>query len=78
VELMRPALGGMWRLGGSHAQQDVLEQFFLEAAARAGRSADIRLVLERAAGRRAIPLARMAGWQSAARQFSLRSYRVSC
>jgi tetratricopeptide (TPR) repeat protein len=71
VALMRPALGGMWRLGGSHAQQDVLEQFFLEAAARAGQTADIRLVLERAAGRRAIPLERMAGWQSAARQYPL-------
>jgi len=70
-DLMRPALAGMNRLGGSHAQQDVLEQFFLEAAARAGQTADIRLVLERAAGRRAIPLERMAGWQSAARQYPL-------
>jgi hypothetical protein len=26
VALMRPALGGMYRLGGSHAQQDVLER----------------------------------------------------
>lgn len=26
VALMRPAIGGMYRLGGSHAQQDVLEQ----------------------------------------------------
>ena len=36
VELMRPALGGMYRLGGSHAQQDVLEQLFLDCAVKAG------------------------------------------
>ena len=28
VAVMRPALGGMYRLGGSHAQQDVLEQLY--------------------------------------------------
>jgi len=71
VALMRPALGGMWRLGGSHAQQDVLEQVFLDADARAGQTDDVRLVLERAAGRRAIPLERMVGWHEAAHQFSL-------
>jgi hypothetical protein len=32
VALMRPALGGMHRLGGSHAQQDVLEQLYLTPA----------------------------------------------
>jgi tetratricopeptide (TPR) repeat protein len=32
LKLMRPAIGGMYRLGGSHAQQDVLEQFFVDAA----------------------------------------------
>ena len=32
VALMRPAIGGMYRLGGSHAQQDVLEQLFVDAA----------------------------------------------
>ena len=30
VQAMRPALGGMYRLGGSHAQQDVLEQLYLD------------------------------------------------
>src|SRR5256885_1049700 len=29
VDLMKPVLGEMYRLGGSHAQQDVLEQLFL-------------------------------------------------
>ena len=55
VELMRPAIGGMFRLGGSHAQQDVLEQLFVDAALKAGSTADIRLAVERVAGRRAIP-----------------------
>ena len=35
VAVMRPALRGMYRLGGSHAQQDVLEQLFVDAALRA-------------------------------------------
>jgi hypothetical protein len=47
VALMRPAIGGMYRLGGSHTQQDVLEQLFVDAALKAGSTADIRLVLER-------------------------------
>ena len=38
VAAMRPALGGMYRLGGSHAQQDVLEQLFLDCG-DAGRPA---------------------------------------
>ena len=32
LKLMRPILGDMFLLGGSHAQQDVLEQFFLIGA----------------------------------------------
>jgi tetratricopeptide (TPR) repeat protein len=65
VALMRPAIGGMYRLGGSHAQQDVLEQLFVDAALKAGSTADVRLVLERVAGRRAIPPERFAGWREA-------------
>jgi hypothetical protein len=70
VALMRPAIGGMYELGGSHAQQDVLEQFFLDTAIRAGSTSDVRLVLERAAGMRAIPLERFIGWRDAARRFN--------
>jgi tetratricopeptide (TPR) repeat protein len=66
VALMRPALGEMHRLGGSHAQQDVLEQFFLDAARRAGLVADQRMILERAAGRRVVALQRWIGWRHAA------------
>ena len=70
VALMRPAIGGMYRLGGSHTQQDVLEQLFVDAALKAGSAADIRLALERVAGRRAIPPERFAGWREAARRMA--------
>jgi len=66
IALMRPAIGGMYQLGGSHAQQDVLEQLFVDAALKAGSTADVRLVLERVAGRRAIPPERFVGWREAA------------
>ena len=66
VALMRPAIGGMYRLGGSHTQQDVLEQLFVDAALKADSTADIRLVVERVAGRRAIPPERFVGWREAA------------
>jgi tetratricopeptide (TPR) repeat protein len=65
VALMRPAIGGMYRLGGSHTQQDVLEQLFVDAALKCGSTADVRLALERVAGRRAIPPERFAGWREA-------------
>ena len=68
LALMRPALGGMYRLGGSHAQQDVLEQLFLDAAVKAGSAPDVRLALERVAGQRAIPPERFVGWREAARR----------
>jgi hypothetical protein len=56
----------MYQLGCSHAQQDVLEQLFVDAALKANSTADIRLVLERVAGRRAIPPERFIGWREAA------------
>ncbi len=71
VALMRPALGGMYQLGGSHAQQDVLEQLFVDAALKAGSTADIRLALERVAGRRAIPPERFIGWREAASRVAM-------
>jgi tetratricopeptide (TPR) repeat protein len=66
VATMRPALSGMYRLGGSHAQQDVLEQFFLDAAMRADQPNDVRLLLERVAGRNTLPLHRRIGYAAAA------------
>jgi tetratricopeptide (TPR) repeat protein len=68
VELMRPAIGGMYRLGGSHAQQDVLEQLFLDAALAAGRESDARLLLERVSARHPVPPERRAGYREAARR----------
>lgn len=71
VALMRPAIGGMYRLGGSHAQQDVLEQIFVDAALKAGSDPDVRLAVERVAGRRSVPPARWAGWRAAAEQVAI-------
>ena len=65
VDLMRPAIGGMYRLGGSHAQQDVLEQLFVDVALKAGSDDDVRLAVERVAGLRAIPPERFVGWREA-------------
>jgi hypothetical protein len=67
VAQMRLVLGGMYRLGGSHAQQDVLEQLYLDAAVRAGLHDDVRLLLERVAGRHPVPPQRRAGYAEAAR-----------
>jgi tetratricopeptide (TPR) repeat protein len=49
VALMRPVLDDMHRLGGSHAQQDVLEQLFLDAAIKAESPDDVRRLLGRVA-----------------------------
>jgi hypothetical protein len=70
VAVMRPALGGMYRLGGSHAQQDVLEQLYLDAAMRAGLDDDVRMLLERVAGRHPVPPSRRIGYARAARNLA--------
>jgi len=64
---MRPAISGMFRLGGSHAQQDVFEQLFLHSAMQAGLTEDVRLLLERVAGRHPVPPERRVGYAEAAR-----------
>lgn len=66
VAVMRPVVGEMYRLGGSHAQQDVLEQLYLHAAMRAGLEDDARLLLERASGRHVAPVRRRIGYRDAA------------
>jgi hypothetical protein len=68
VALMRPVLGEMYRLGGSHAQQDVLEQLYLHAAVQAGLDGDARLLLERVAGRYTVPPNRRIGYRAAAQR----------
>jgi len=67
VAALRPALGGLYRLGGSHAQQDVLEQLFLDSAMKGGLEADARLLLERVAGMHPVPPSRRIGYAEAAR-----------
>ena len=62
VALMRPVLGEMYRMGGSHAQQDVLEQVFLDSALKASLEADARMLLERAPGRHPVPPVRRRGY----------------
>ncbi|MEJ0017817.1 MAG: tetratricopeptide repeat protein [Acetobacteraceae bacterium] len=71
VEAMRPALGGMYRLGGSHAQQDVLEQLYLDAAMRAELHDEARMLLERVGGRQKLPPHRRIGYAAAARTVGL-------
>jgi tetratricopeptide (TPR) repeat protein len=71
VAAMRPVLGGMYRLGGSHAQQDVLEQLYLDGAMQAGLVADVRVLLERVAGRHPLPVQRRIGYAAAARAVGL-------
>jgi hypothetical protein len=68
VQAMGPVLGEMYRLGGSHAQQDVLEQLYLHAALRAGLDDDARLLLERVAGRHTLPPHRRIGYVAAVGQ----------
>jgi tetratricopeptide (TPR) repeat protein len=67
VARMAPAIGGMYRLGGSHAQQDVLEQVFLDAALKADDTAAAGLLLERVVGRNGLPLERRVGYRAAAK-----------
>lgn len=69
-DLMRPALDGMSRLGGSHAQQDVLEQLFLDCAIKAQRKDDIRLLLDRVTRRFPVPPAQRIGYADAQRMMS--------
>jgi hypothetical protein len=66
VALMRPVLGEMYRLGSSHAQQDVLEQLYLHAALLARLDDDARLLLERVAGRHKLAPHRRIGYRAAA------------
>ena len=68
VELMRPVLADMHRLGGSHAQQDVLNQLFLDAAVKAGRADDVRLILAHVADQHGAPQTQRVGYADAARR----------
>jgi hypothetical protein len=62
LALMRPVIGAMYRMGGSHAQQDVLEQVFLDSALRSGSEADVSMLIERVAGRHPVRPERRKGY----------------
>ena len=68
LDLMRPVLGDMHQLGGSHAQQDVLMQLFLDAATKADCADDARLLLS-LARRRGLDVNEKLGYTDAARAF---------
>ncbi|MGH7210061.1 MAG: hypothetical protein ACREF1_01170, partial [Acetobacteraceae bacterium] len=51
-----------------HAQQDVLDQLYLDAAEKAWLEEDVRLVLERVAAISPVPPARRSGYAAAARR----------
>jgi len=69
VKAMRPAIGGLYELGGSHAQQDVLEQLFLDCAMEAGLASDAQMLLERVTGRWPTPPEKRVGYAKAARAY---------
>jgi hypothetical protein len=64
-DLMRPALAGMNRLGGSHAQQDVLEQLFLDCAVKARRIDDVASLIDRVRTRHPVPPEKRMGYRDA-------------
>jgi hypothetical protein len=68
LDLMRPIIADTQRLGGSHAQHDVLRQLFLDCAVHAGHADDVRLVLALAA-RYPAPVDQRVGYAEATRQF---------
>jgi tetratricopeptide (TPR) repeat protein len=70
LEHIRPILGDMYLLGGSHAQQDVLEQLFLDSALKAESGDDVRLMLERVSGRHPVPPNRRVGYAGAAARYA--------
>ena len=68
LDLMRPIIADTQRMGGSHAQHDVLRQLFLDCAVHAGRKGDVRFVLSLAA-RYPAPVDQRVGYALAAQQF---------
>jgi hypothetical protein len=62
LTLMRPVIGEMYQMGGSHAQQDVLEQVFMDSAMKAGSDRDIRMMMERVVGRHPVTPSRRRGY----------------
>jgi hypothetical protein len=68
LDRMRPTIAETQRMGGSHAQHDVLRQLFLDCAMHAGQAPDVRLVLALSA-RYPAPVDQRVAYAEAARQF---------
>ena len=63
LDAMRPALAAMHTLGGSHAQQDLLERIYADMAERSGSAQDLALILQRVRAKRPAPLEERTAWQ---------------
>ncbi len=63
LDAMRPALAALHTLGGSHAQQDLLERIYADMAVRAGSAQDLALILQRVRAKRPAPLEERTAWQ---------------
>ena len=71
LDAMRPVLSEMYRLGGSHAQQDVLKQLFVDSAMRADSPGDARLILAHLRTRYPeLPPEKRIGYAEAAKRYS--------
>jgi hypothetical protein len=70
LQKLRPIIGDLYLLGGSHAQQDVLEQLYLDAALKADSADDVRLLLERVSGRHPVLPSRRIGYAEAAGRYA--------
>jgi tetratricopeptide (TPR) repeat protein len=68
LDRMRPIIAETQRMGGSHAQHDVLRQIFLDCAMAAGAADDVRLVLTLAA-RYPVPVNQRVGYAKATQRF---------
>ena len=70
LSLLRPVVDKLYQLGGSHAQQDVLRQLYLDAAMKAERDEDVRTILARAGRAYALPPSKRVGYAAAAERFA--------
>jgi tetratricopeptide (TPR) repeat protein len=68
LDLLRPIISETQRVGGSHAQHDVIRQLYLDCAVRADRADDVRRVLA-LVSRYPAPVEQRVGYTEAARRF---------
>jgi tetratricopeptide (TPR) repeat protein len=70
IDLMTPVFDDLDSLGGSHAQQDFLEQVYLDSAMKADRFDAARLLLNRVRSRHPVPPEMRIGYATAARRLA--------